>query len=205
MNSKAKVKYLAIYLLLNVLGILLAFQFWWTDSLTLSKLNRVTFILLLSVGICWIGILFLSILISRCFIVKLAKIDFISPIDLISNNYFLSEIGLQKAKKLKRTITLTGFSILFLTILSFRILMKIYENNELKKHSVLENVVVKKINYDIKKNSYVFIEYKQKQHNTNLRLDYLKLNDTILIIYSKKNPKIIKTYNEYLKSVKEQF
>ena len=197
MNLKTKVKYLSIYLILNVIGIFLAIKYWWTDSLILSGLNKFTIILLFSVGICWMGILFFALFITRLLIVKIENPQFISPLDLINNNYYTSEIGMNKAKKLKKSLIFIGFPMLFLTIFLFRFSIGIYENRELKINGVIESIVVKKINKDIKKNRYVFIEYEDGKCSVNFRSDYLKLNDTIKIIYSNRNPDIVKIFDQY--------
>lgn len=199
MNSKIKAKYLLIYLLLNTTGFFLAFRFWWTDSLILSGLNKFTLLLLFSIGICWIGILFLSVMLSRYLILKPDTFNFISPFGLITNEYFSSEIGIDKAKKIKNTITFTAFPTLFLTIASFIFLMNIYEKRQLKKYGIIESVSVKEINYDIKQNSYAFIKYQNEKHSINLFADSLKVNDTVKIIYSRLNPKIIEYLDEYKK------
>jgi hypothetical protein len=199
MNSKIKAKYLLIYILLNTTGFLLAFRFWWTDSLILSGLNKFTLLLLFSIGICWTGILFLSVMLSRHLILKPDNFNFISPFDLLTNEYYSSEIGIDKAKKIKNTITFIAFPTLFLTIASFIFLMNIYEKNQLKKHGIIESVSVKEIHYDIKQNPYAFIKYQNEKHSTNLFADSLKVNDTVKIIYSKSNPKIIEYLDEYKK------
>lgn len=200
MNLKTKVKYLFIYSLLNAIGILLAFKFWWTDSLILSGLNKFTVILLLSMVICWIGILFISVMLSRNFILKPDNFKFISPFGLVANEYYSSEIGIEKAKKIKNTITLIAFPILFFTIAIFRYSMNIYENYQLEKYGIIEVVRVKEIHYDIKRNRYAYFEFDHKKHKINLSANSLKMNDTTKIIYSKVNPDIVKYLNEYVKS-----
>jgi hypothetical protein len=197
MNSITKAKYFFIYLLLNITGFLLAFRFWWTDSLILSGLNKFTILLLFSIGICWIGILFLSVMLSRYLILKPDNFNFISPFGLLINEYLSSEIGITKAKQLKNTITFIAFPTLFLTIASFIFSMNIYENNQLKKYGIIENVIVKEIHYDIKQNPYAFIKYQNEKHTVNLFADSLKVNDTVKIIYSKLSPKIVKYLDEY--------
>jgi len=200
MNLKTKAKYLFIYLLLNAIGILLAFKFWWADSLILSGLNKFTMILLLSTGICWIGILFISVMLSRNFILKPDNFEFISPFELLANEYYSSEIGIEKAKKLKTTITLIAFPTLFLTIATFINSMNIYENHQLKKYGIIEVVSVKEIHYDIKKNPYAYFEFDNKKHTTNLSANSLKINYRTKIIYSKVNTNIVKYLDEYVKS-----
>src|SRR6218665_241183 len=197
MNLKTKTKFLSIYLILNAIGVLLAIKYWWTDPLILSGLNKVIIILLFSIGICWIGILFFTIMIIRLLIVNIDHHQFISPFDLISNEYYVSEIGLKKAERFKRAISFIGFPILFLTIFLFRYSVKIYENNELTTNGVIENIVLKKINKDIKGNNYIFIEYGNGKYSVNFRSDYFRVNDTIKIIYSNQNPDIVKIFNEY--------
>jgi hypothetical protein len=200
MNLKIIVKYLFTYLLLNAIGILLAFKFWWTDPLLLSGLNKFTVILLLSIGVCWIGILFISVMLSRNFILKPDNFKFISPFGLLANEYYSSKIGIEKAKKLKTTITLIAFPTLFLTIATFMFSMNIYENHQLKKFGIIEVVSVKEIHYDIKQNRYAYFEFDNKKHRINLSEKSLKINDITKIIYSKVNPNIVKYFNEYIKS-----
>jgi len=199
MNSKIKTIYVFTYLLLNIIGVSLAFKFWWTDSLILSGLNKFTLILLFSIGISWIGILFISLMLSRMLILKSDEFNFVSPFRLLSNEYFRTEIGINKALKLKKTISLIAFPILILTIVSFIFLINIYENYQLKKYGVIETVFVKEIHHDIKQNEYAFIEYHNKKYSTNLYADSLKINQKTKIIYSKKNPNIVKYLKEYEK------
>ncbi len=199
MNSKIKAKYVVIYLILNSIGVLLAFRFWWTDSLILSGFNKFTLILLASVGICWIGILFNSVMLSRILTLKPDKFNFISPFGLLINQFYSSEIGMNKATKLKNTMSFIAFPTLFLTIAAFIFSMDIYENNQLKKYGIIETVSVKELHYDIKQNPYAYFEYQNRKHSINLSANSLKVNDTVKIIYSKRNPSIIKYLNEYQK------
>ncbi|KIO51197.1 hypothetical protein IW18_19505 [Flavobacterium hibernum] len=99
MNLKIRIKYITIYLVLNGIAVFLAIRFWWTDPIILSYLNIYTITLLFSVGISWIGILFISIMITRDLLLEKDKFNFITPLSLINNDYYISEIGLEKAKK----------------------------------------------------------------------------------------------------------
>jgi len=200
MNLKVRIKYIIIYLTLNLIAIFLAIRFWWIDPIVLSYLNIYTITLLFSVGISWIGILFISIMITRDLFLEKDKFNFISPLSLINNNYYISEIGLEKARKIKSAINISAFIILFLTIASFNYLIGFYEKYELKKYGVIENIVIAKTNTNIKKNNFVLIEYANKKNSINLRSDSLRINDKIQIIYSSKNPKIVKYYNEFKKN-----
>ena len=197
MNLQIKIKYLIIYLLLNTIGILSASRIWWTDSLILSGFNKYTVILLASTGICWIGILFKSIMLSRILILKRDNFNFVSPLELLANQYFSSEIGINKATKLKNTMSLIAFPSLFLTITVFMYSMKIYENNQLKKNGIIEIVNIKELHFDPKQNPYAYFEYQNRKHCINLPANSLKVNDKVKIICSKRNPKIIKFLDEY--------
>ncbi|KIO51196.1 hypothetical protein IW18_19500 [Flavobacterium hibernum] len=87
-----------------------------------------------------------------------------------------------------------------MSIASFKYLLGFYEKYELKKYGVVESIVITKINTNIKKDNFVFIEYANKKNSINLRSDSLRINDQIQIIYSSKNPKIVKYYNEFKKN-----
>lgn len=139
-------------------------------------------------------------MITRDLFLEKDKFNFISPLSLINNNYYISEIGLEKARKIKSAINISAFIILFLTIASFNYLIGFYEKYELKKYGVIENIVIAKTNTNIKKNNFVLIEYANKKNSINLRSDSLRINDKIQIIYSSKNPKIVKYYNEFKKN-----
>ncbi len=115
------------------------------------------------------------------------------------NKFFSSEIGINKATKLKNTMSFIAFPTLFLTIAVFMFSMNIYENNQLKKYGIIETVIVKELHYDIKQNPYAYFEYQNRKHSINLSANSLKVNDTVKIIYSKRNPSIIKYLNEYQK------
>ena len=68
MDLSLKFKYITIYLVLNSLGIYIAILNWWPKD----------FFLIFGVGLCWFGILFLSIMISMLMIPNQKKNDFIS-------------------------------------------------------------------------------------------------------------------------------
>ena len=75
--------------------------------------------------------------------------------------------------------------------------MKTYENNQLEVNGIIEIVNIKELHYDLKQNPYAYFEYRNKNYSVNLSAYSLKVNDRVKIIYSKKNPKIVKFLNEY--------
>ncbi len=197
MNTKIIITYLIVYILLNSIGVCIAFHFWWTDSLNLSSLTKESLSLLMSVGFCWIGILYLSILIVRKFIVKINNQQFIGPIDLASNEMYQKEIGVKNATKFKNSLTFVAFAILILSIIAFITSMNSYEVYELSIYGKVEKVKVKKIRNDVKKKSYIFFEYNNSKNETNLWNEKkLKAGDEVIVVYSIKNPKIINYANE---------
>lgn len=197
MNTKIIIAYLILYILLNSIGVCIAFHFWWTDSLTLSFLEKESLLLLLSVGVCWIGILYLSILIIRKFIVKIPNQKFIGPIDLVSNEMYQKEIGIKNATKFKNSLTFIAFPILIITIIIFITSMNSYEVYELSIYGKVEKIKVKEIKNDIKQNPYIYFEYNNYENETNLWNEKkLKVGDEVFVVYSIKNPKIINYANE---------
>ena len=45
MNRKTEIKYLFLYLILNLIAVLITLNFWWTDRLNLSFLKQESFLL----------------------------------------------------------------------------------------------------------------------------------------------------------------
>jgi hypothetical protein len=197
MNLKTVITYLILYIILNSIGISIALNFWWTDSLNLSFLKKESFLLLMSIGLCWFGILYMSILIIRKFIVKINTQNFIGPIDLASNEMYQKQIGIENATKFKNSLTYIAFPILIITIIVFITSMNSYEVYELSKNGKVEKIKVKEIRNDIKQNPYIYFEYNNSKNETNLRNEKkLKVGDEVSVIYSIKNPKIINYQKE---------
>ncbi len=101
MNLKTRIKYIFFYLLLNIIGCLIALKYRTSDDLILSELNKYTVMLLFSIAICWIGIVLISMMISRDLILKPDNFDFFSPYNFsIEKEYLSSKIGVAKEKKI---------------------------------------------------------------------------------------------------------
>ncbi len=184
-------------LLLNSIGFLLAFKFWWTDSLSLSFLGKEVLVLLFSTGICWIGILFLSIIIGRTIYLKPDSFRFVSPLGLVINNSFINELGIDKVRSIRNIMSFTAPIILTLTITGFFFFVKIYKKNQLKSYGIIEKVKVKGIRLDVKKNPYIFFRYNNGNDSTYLPQRPLITGDEVLIIYSGNNPDIVEYYYDF--------
>jgi len=61
MKVNIEIKYIIVYSILTIMSIILALQFWWTDLHSLSLLTIELMALLLSAGIYWMAIIYISI------------------------------------------------------------------------------------------------------------------------------------------------
>ena len=200
MNIKIRIKYLYYYLLFNISGCLIAIKYRTSDDLIHSGINKYTLLGFLSIGISYIGISIISLMISRDLIIKPDNFPFFSPYDFSINNNFLSSIIREDdEKKFKKTYGIISFLLLVLTVTSYIILTNKYEEKQLTEYGIIENVKVKELNYDIKHNPYALFEYQNKKYKVNFHANSLKVNDTVKIIYSKKNPNIVAYLKEFEK------
>jgi hypothetical protein len=192
MNFKIGLQYLIIYITLAITSISIATRFWWTDSLTLSFANKQSMAIVGSVGIMWLGILFLSIFIIRNIFLKTER-GFISPL-IFADEDFIARIGVHKAKKVRKWLSIIAFTILFLSIFLFIYIMRIYKENQIQIYGTTQTVMVKEVMYDIKENPYAHIEYYygKVKYETNLSLNQLKKGEKVEIVFSRNNPAIIK-------------
>ncbi len=198
MNLKIRIKYIFYYLLFNISGCLIAIKYRTCDDLINSAENKYTLLGFLSIGISYIGISIISLMISRDLIIKPDNFPFFSPYDFSINNNFLSSIiGVDNEKKFKKAYGVISSLLLVLTVTSYIILINKYEQQQLTEYGIIENVKVKEINYDIKHNPYAFFEYKKKKYEINFLANSLKVNDSVKIIYSNKNPCIVEYLKEY--------
>lgn len=195
MKNRAVLIYLSIYITLNISGGIIASNYWWTDGLNLSFQKKETLVLLLSAGIIWIGILYLTIFLIRKFFIK-ALYGFIGPIDLVSNEYYKKELGEKTAQKFQQSMMLS-FPIFIVTLLLFVISMNFWKSYQLNNFGENEVVTVEEIKKDIKEFPYVYIRYNSGKSTTLLR-DYgnLKVGDKVHIVYSTQNPNIVQYKNK---------
>lgn len=158
--------------------------------------KKETLVLLLSAGIIWIGIIYLTIFLIRKFIIKAALFDFIGPIDLVSNEYYRKELGKKNAQKFQQSMILS-FPIFIVTLMVFVISMNFWKSYQLNNFGKNELVTVEEIKKDIKGFPYVYIRYNGGKSATHLR-DYenLKVGDKVDIIYSTQNPNIVQYKNK---------
>jgi hypothetical protein len=193
MNFKIALKYIFLYLVLNSIGLLIAYRFWWTDELTLSYFDKEVAALLLSTGACWIGVVYLSIFITRKIRLRQDNFKFIGLIDIQNTEILRSKLDNQTRKKLGFTLPFIAFPLMIATITIFIFSMGKVKESQLENYGKVEMVTVKSIHKDIKGNPYAYMEY-NNGNAVNLPKNNLEVNDQTEIIYSSKNPDIVTYY-----------
>ncbi|HRP89081.1 MAG TPA: hypothetical protein PKX92_03485 [Edaphocola sp.] len=198
MAFKYKVLYILIYSFLNIIGIYIALNFWWTDSLTFSYFGKEIAGLLISIALSWLGTLHLSILLSRIIFLKNDNYYFIGIWQIIESKHYITDKIDENTKKLLfNSIFYIGFPIFIITILLFIFSVNEIENYQIDNYGIKEKIKTEKIAYDIKENKFFVINYNNMKNQTYLPLENYNVGDTIEIIFSAKNPKIIKYLKDY--------
>lgn len=198
MSLITKLKYFSIYIILNFIGFYLAFQNWWSKE---SASPAPMFFILFCFGICWLGIIFMGIMISQLMFLK-HKNDFVSPFSLATTEDYLYNFG-DNAKKIKKSIWIINFGMFFLSIFIFIFIMSFIKKYQLEKYGVIESARIVRISPDVKKNEYSSIEYNNGKSTSIILTRIFDENqsinesDSIKIIYSSKNPDIVELYSEY--------
>ena len=173
MNYKIKIQYLLVAILLIGISFLLALNFWWKIDLNSGQF----FIIGFSTMICWLGIGYLSILISGIIVFKnIEKIGFISPFNLAMNGYYYEKLGLETAKKLKNTFSLIAFPTFFILIFAFYKIVNFVEYTDLTYYGVEKSVKIEDISYyKGNKRAKINFEFNNEKISKNLFLkDTLK-------------------------------
>ena len=202
MNFKITIQYLLVAILLIVISFLIAYNFWWKIDLNSSQF----FIIVFATLICWLGIGFLSILISGIIIFKnIEKIGFKSPFSLVMNGYYYEKFGLETAKKLKNTFSLIAFPTFFILIFAFYKIVNFVEYTDLTYYGIEKSVKIEQISYyKGKKRAKINFEFNNEKISKNLFLkDTLKnVGDFETIIFSSRNPNIVEIKTEFIENSK---
>lgn len=197
MNYKITIQYLLISILLIGISFLLAYHFWWKIDLNSSQFFKIVFATI----ICWLGIGFLSILISGIIVFKnIEKIGFVSPFTLVFNGYFYKKFGIETAKKFKSTFSLIAFPTLFILIFAFYKIVNFVEYTDLTYYGVEKSVKIEDISYyKGNKRAKINFEFNNEKISKNLFLkDSLKnVGDFETIIFSSRNPNIVELKSEF--------
>ena len=173
MNYKITIQYLLISILLIGVSFLLAYHFWWKIDLNSGQF----FIIVFATMICWLGIGFLSILISGIIVFKnIEKIGFVSPFTLVFNGYFYKKFGIETAKKFKSTFSLIAFPTLFILIFAFYKIVNFVEYTDLTYYGIKKSVKIEQISYyKGNKRAQINFEFNNEKISKNLFLkDTLK-------------------------------
>lgn len=195
MDLSIKLKYLFIYTSLNVIGLYIAFLNWWPGD----------FFLIFSFGLCWIGIFNLSIMLNLLLSDEVNKKKFVSFFSLVTIEDYEYVFGKDKGEESRTKIIFFSLVIMILTFFIFRFTMDTYEKNQLKKYGVIEKIKIFKKMIDLKGNETCLFLYNNQNRLSSLitkpsnKKISAEKNDSITVIYSSKNPKIIDLYSNYLK------
>lgn len=148
---------------------------------------------ILSMWIAWFGCLYAGFLICRLTVVKALGTRFIGLIELTDSNFFLKELGKAKATTFKLLFSISSFTILGIVLCIFVIHTNFHESEQLKRYGTLEKVVVKKVFFD-KSGRHIYFEFdfNQNRYHKELHSEVYENGDTALIIFSYKNPNIVK-------------
>ena len=197
MNFKITIQYLLVAILLIVISFLIAYNFWWKIDLNSSQF----FIIVFATLICWLGIGFLSILISGIIVFKnIEKIGFKSPFSLVMNGYYYEKFGLETAKKLKKTFSLIAFPTLFILIFAFYKIVNFVEYTDLTYYGIEKSVKIEDISYSKgNKRAKINFEFNNEKISKKLFLkDTLKnVGEFETIIFSSRNPNIVELKSEF--------
>ena len=202
MNFKITIQYLLVAILLIVISFLIAYNFWWKIDLNSGQF----FIIVFATIICWLGIGFLSILISGIIVFKnIEKFGFVSPFTLVFNGYFYKKFGIETAKKFKSTFSLIAFPTLFILIFAFYKIVNFVEYTDLTYYGVEKSVKIEDISYyKGNKRAKINFEFNNEKISKNLFLkDTLKnVGDFETIIFSSRNPNIVELKTEFIENSK---
>jgi len=201
-----KLKIILLYLFFSIVFIgtsfFMAYYFWWRIDDGSSQF----FIIVFSAMICWVGIGYLSTLISSKIIFKnIEEIGFVSPFTLVFKGYFYATKGLQTAKKFKAIFSILAFPLLIFAIFSFYKIINFTERTDLNCYRIERQIKIDKISYyKGSKRAHIYFEYGGNKINKIIYLnDTLKnTGDYETIIFSSRNPYIAKSKMEYEKNIK---
>lgn len=203
MNIKVTLKYLVSSFILIVISFSISYHYWWKINLNSAQF----FIIVFSTMICWIGIGFLSILISGKIIFKdIDNIGFVSPFTLALNGYFQEKFGLETAKKFKTTFSLIAFPFLIFLIFTFYKITDFVEYTDLSYYGIERSSKIEEISYykGQKQGKFIY-NFDGENYSKILFLeDTLKgKGDYDTIIFSSRNPNIAEIKITFLEKTKK--
>jgi len=193
MKVNIEIKYIIVYSILTITSIILALQFWWTDLHSLSQLTIELMALLLSAGIYWMAIIYISIFVIRKYVLELEIKDFIGPIDLVTNEYFQKIL---EVKSLKIYLNFTSCILFISSIIVFNVIMNTYKHHEINENGKIETIIVKDIHIGGHGSVHIYFEYNHKDYYHLPNMKNLNIGDSTSIIFSTENPKLVEYYLE---------
>ncbi|NMR35161.1 hypothetical protein HIO71_13275 [Chryseobacterium aquaticum] len=201
-NVKISIQYLFFAFLFIGISFFNAYFFWWR----IDNGTEEFFIIVFSVMICWIGIGYLSIMISGKIVFKdLKEVGFMSPFTLVLSGFLYEKKGLQIAKKFKTRFSAFAFPTLIFFIFLFYQIIHLVEKNNLAHYRIEKQAIIEEISYykGSKRGCVVFDFDKKKIRKVIYLKDSFKnKGDYEAIVFSSRNPYIAKSKAEYEENLK---
>lgn len=201
-DFKIVVQYLLFSGLFIGISFLIANYFWWRIDLESAEF----FIIVISAMISWIGIGYLSILISGKIVFKnLRAIGFISPFTLVFRGFFYEKIGAKSSAKFKTMFSTIAFPTFILFIFLFYKIVHFVEITDLMYYPVEKLAKIEKISYyKGSKRGQIIFRFDNKEIKKVIYLkDTLKnVGDYEPIIFSFRNPYILKSKIDFEENFK---
>lgn len=201
-NFKISILYLLFSIIYIGISFFIAYSFWWR----IDEGSAQFFIIVFSAMICWLGIGYLSTLISsKLIFYTIEEIGFVSPFTLVFKGFFFETKGLRTAKIFKTTFSLFAFPLFVFFIFSFYKIVNFVESTDLKYYGIEKQVKINKISYyKGSKRSHINFQYDGREISKIIYLkDTLKkIGDYETIIFSSRNPSIAKSKVNYQENLK---
>ena len=201
-NFKIGIQYIIFCILYVGIAFLVAYNSWWR----IDDGSVEFFIIVFSVMICWIGVGYLSTLISGKIVFKdIEKIGFISPFTLVFSGFLYEKKGLPIAKKFKNIFSAFAFPSLILFIFLFYQIVHFVEKNDLANYKIENQAKIEEISYyKGSKRAHVVFEFDKKKIKKVIYLvdTFKNKGDYEAIVFSSRNPYIVKSKAAFEKSLK---
>jgi hypothetical protein len=196
-NFKISIQYIIFFLLYVGISFFVVYNSWWR----IDDGSPEFFIIAFAMMICWIGIGYLSTLISGKIVFKnLQEVGFISPFTLVFSGFLYEKKGLPIAEKFKTTFSVVAFPSLILCGFLFYQIVNFVEKNDLANYKIESQAKIEKISYyKGSKRAHIVFNFNKKEIN---KVIYLKdtfkgKGDYEMIVFSSRNPYIVKSKADY--------
>lgn len=201
-SKRQAIRYVFLNAFLIFAAYFIWFKVWWTKG-SESNLGILSFIVVA------ISLFFLSMSLTRLFIPNEIEFGFSTFGSSKKENYtrFAEKIGPKKANHIMNIWILIYIFFAIIPAYIFYTQLNLYELTQLTNYGETQSVMVKEIEGG-KSGPYVAFDFyiDGKKYSDHLKMGDKNVNqgDQILVIFSKKNPDIIKYLDDYLAKLNER-